>query len=213
MELGAPLRRHLRPARLPWTFLALGAASLAIEIHPGWRADLIYDRAEVARGQIWRIWTGHLVHFGWPHFVADTGLFVILGFLLEPAYPRLSRFALIAMPLVILGSLYFLDPGMSRYGGLSAVNLGLLVFLACRGWQRNWFDWFWPAVLAIYLGEIFLEAAWRGGRGGGMIPFDDASVQVATPAHIPGAIFGFLMWYFAFRRRRPRGQGAAETLR
>lgn len=198
------VRKIFARDQLPWVFLAVGAAASIIQLHPAWRGALIYDRAAVARGEWWRIWTGHLVHFGWPHFVADTGLFLILGRLLERPYPFLSRFALAVMPAVISLSLYWFDPGMPRYGGLSAVNLGLLVFLACLGWQKNWVDWFWPAVLAIYVGEIVLESLYRGGRGGGMIAFDDPTVQVATAAHIPGAVFGVLLWAAASWRRRGR---------
>lgn len=196
-------RSLLRPSRWPWTFLAIGTVALGLQFFPDWRTRLLYDRASVAQGQLWRLWTGHLVHFGWPHFIADGGLFVILGFLLERPYPVLSRVALVLMPPVICGSLFVFDPALDRYGGLSAVNLGLLVFLACRGWQRNWFDWFWPAVLAIYVGEVLLEALWRGGKGGGMIPFDDASIRVATAAHIPGAVFGVALWGWMAWRARP----------
>ncbi|HVW20485.1 MAG TPA: rhombosortase [Opitutaceae bacterium] len=195
------VRKILAPDRLPWAFLAVGVASLVVQLHPSWRGALVYDRAGVGRGEWWRIWTGHLVHFGWPHFVADTGLFLILGRLLERPHPFLSRFALVTMPAVISLSLYWFDPGMTRYGGLSAVNLGLLVFLACLGWQRNWVDWFWPAVLLIYVGEIVLESHYRGGRGGGMIAFDDPTVRVATAAHIPGAVFGVLLWAASWKRR------------
>lgn len=196
--------------RLPWTFLVLAAVALAIEVnftgHGSWRERLIYDRPAVARGEWWRLWTGHVVHFGWPHFVSDTGLFVILGFLLEKRHPWLSRLALAVMPLVISGSLFFFDSSMARYGGLSAVDLGLLVFLACAGWRRNWVDWFWPAVLAIYVGEIILEATYGRGHGGGMIRFDDPSVHVATAAHIPGAIFGCLLSFATQRKAANRSR-------
>jgi len=191
--------------KIPWTFLIVSLASLAVQIgcvlHGSWRDLLVYDRGAIAHGEWWRIWTGHLVHFGWPHFIADAGLFFILGWLLEPPHPALSRFALVVMPVVISGSLFFFDPAMTRYGGLSAVNLGLLVFLACDGWRKNWVDWFWPSVLAIYLAEIVLETTYGRGHGGGMIRFDDPAVQVATAAHIPGAIFGVLL-SFGTRRHR-----------
>ncbi|HEX3729437.1 MAG TPA: rhomboid family intramembrane serine protease [Opitutaceae bacterium] len=95
------VRKILARDQLPWVFLAVGAAAAVIQLHPAWRGGLIYDRSAVARGEWWRIWTGHLVHFGWPHFVADTGLFLILGRLLERPYPFLSRFALAVMPAVI----------------------------------------------------------------------------------------------------------------
>ena len=132
----------------PWTFLAAGAAALLIQLNPAWRDALLYDRAGLAAGEGWRIWTGHFVHFGWPHFLADTGLLTILGWLLEARHPWFSRLSLALMPAFISAVLYWLDPAMVRYGGLSAVNLGLLLYLALQGWRRDWTDWFWPAVMA-----------------------------------------------------------------
>ncbi len=202
---GPVIRRLLRRDRLPVTFLILGASALVIQLHRPWRDLLVYDRSEIAQGQWWRIWTGQLVHFGWPHFVADTGLFLILGRLLEWEWPKLCRLGLLAMPVAISATLYCFDPTLVRYGGLSAVNLGFLVFLACLGWQRNWVDWFWPAVLALYVGEIILEATVGHGHGGGMIQFDDRAVQVATVAHVGAAACGLALWAAAAlgRRRRP----------
>ncbi len=192
--------------RIPWTFLAVFVAAAVIQVNPQWRSALWYDRPAIAAGQWWRVWTGQLVHFGWPHFIADAGLFLILGRLLERPYPWLSRFALIAMPVVISATLYWLQPSMVRYGGLSAVNLGLLVFMACRGWQKNWIDWFWPSVLVIYVGEIVLESTIGHGHGGGMIQFDDRSVRVATVAHIGAAVFGFALWLWSAAASRAPGR-------
>jgi rhomboid family GlyGly-CTERM serine protease len=167
-----------------------------IQFNRPWRDFLVYNRFAIENGEFWRIWTGQLVHFGWAQFVADSGLFVILGFLIARERPWIGRFTLIAMPIVIAGTLYWWDPTMVRYAGLSAINLGLLVFLACKGWQRNWFDWFWPSVLAIYVAEVVLETNVGHGHGGGMIQFDDPSVHVATSAHLGSAVFGVLLWCF-----------------
>jgi len=187
--------------RIPWVFLGVALAATIIQLHGGWRDSLIFDRNAIAHGEWWRIWSGHLIHFGWPHFVADAGLFLILGRLLEWEHPRLTWFALLTMPVVISASVYWFDPGMVRYGGLSAVNVGLLLFLACQGWQKSWVDWFWPAVLVIYVGELILEATKGHGHGGGMIQFDDPSVHVATIAHIAGSAFGVSAWFVTFRCR------------
>ncbi len=198
------LRQIFASERIPWVFLGVTLGALIIQLHGGWREVLIFDRGAIARGEWWRIWTGHLVHFGWPHFVADAGLFLILGRLLEWEHPRLTWIALLLMPVVISASIYWFDPGMTRYGGLSAVNIGLLLFLACQGWQRSWVDWFWPAVLVIYVGELVLEATKGHGHGGGMIQFDDPSIHVATIAHIAGSAFGVGAWLVTFRRRARR---------
>lgn len=198
------------PARsqIPWVFLAVAAATLIIGVG-GWREVLLYDRSAVADGQWWRLWTGHLVHFGWPHFVADVGLFVILGWLLEPKQPVLARLSLVWLPAAISLAIFFFDPGMERYGGLSAFNLGLLLFYAGQGWRRNWTDWFWPAVLVIYVGELVFETTVGQGQGGGMIKFDDPAVHVATTAHFAGTAGGLFLLLFDRRKAATPRAGPA----
>lgn len=201
-RLSLALRQLFARDRLPWVFLAGTAAALVIQCVPSWRGTLIYDRVAIAHGEWWRIWTGHLIHFGWPHFIVDAGLFLILGRLLEREFPIATRFALVLLPAFISGCMYWFDPAMVRYGGLSAVNLGLLVFMAGQGWQKDWTDWFWPGVLLIYIGEVVLEIHTGHGHGGGMIRFDDPSIHVATSAHIAGAVYGITLAVIVGRQRR-----------
>lgn len=195
---------------MPWIFLAAALVALVIQLNPAWRPTLLYDRAALADGEFWRIWTGHLVHFGWPHFVADTGLWLILGWLLETRHPVFSRMAFVGMPAFVSAVLWWFDPEMIRFGGLSAINLGLLLFLALQGWQRNWADWFWPAVLLIYVGEVIFEIV-QGGRGGGLIRFDDPAIHVATSAHLASAGYALLAWLLArlrpIKKPEPAGPG------
>ncbi|MSU45858.1 MAG: rhombosortase [Lacunisphaera sp.] len=174
-------------------YVAVFLAAVVIQFNPGWRNALVYDRPAVLAGEFWRMWTGHLVHFGWPHLVADGGLLLILGWPLGLKHPVFSRFALLLLPPFICGVLLWFDPTLTRYAGLSAVNLGMLLYLAAQGWQKNWTDWFWPAVLVIYVAEVVFEIV-RGGQGGGMIQFDDPTVKVATSAHLAAAAYGLLAW-------------------
>lgn len=198
------------PRRVPGMFLVVAVAALVIQLNPAWRSGLLYERTALAEGELWRIWTGHLVHFGWPHFLTDTGLWLILGWLLEARHPLFSRVALVVLPAFVSAVLWWFDPEMGRYGGLSAINLGLLLFLALQGWRRNWADWFWPAVLAIYLGEVVLEIV-QGGHGGGMIRFDDPAIRVATSAHLASAGYALLAWLLArshpTKKPEPAGSG------
>jgi len=185
--------------QIPWVFVILAVLALVIQINPAWRDPLIYQRDQI--GQIWRLWSGHWVHFGWPHFVVDTGLFLILGWMLERRHPRLALTSVVLMPLFISLVIFMFDPEMVRYAGLSALNLGLLLILALQGWQRDWRDWFWPAVLVIYVAEIVFEIM-SGGSGGGMIRFDDPHVKVATSAHIAGAVYAVGAWLIGCRKKR-----------
>ena len=80
------------------------------------------------------------MHFGWAHFIADVGLLAILGHALGRTHACFSRLAFAVMPLFISLCLYVFEPEMQRYAGLSALDLGMLLYLAGRGWQRNWRD-------------------------------------------------------------------------
>lgn len=188
----------------PWPWAAWSAvlAAVIIQSIPSLRETLIYDRSALTDGQLWRGWTGHLVHFGWPHLVVDAGLLAILGWFGERRYPAFTRWGLLLMPPFISAALWWFDPAMQRYGGLSAVNLGLLLYVAAQGWRRDWTDWFWPAVIAIYLGELVFEY-YRGGHGGGAIRFDDASVKVATGAHLASTAYALLALGITRLRHRP----------
>jgi rhomboid family GlyGly-CTERM serine protease len=200
-----------RAGRLPWLIGGVALAAGLIATIPALRQHLIYDRPAVGQGQLWRLWTGHLVHFGWPHFVVDTGLLLIVGWFAERKYPVFTRWAMGLMPLFISGSIYWLDPEMARYGGLSAVNLGLLLYVAAQGWQRDWTDWFWPAVIAAYIAELVYEY-YRGGHGGGAIRFDDATIRVATSAHVASAAYALLALVIA-RLLRNRDQSSLRKSR
>lgn len=173
---------------------------------PGWRESLVYDRAALAGGGWWRLWTGHLVHFGWPHFLIDTGLLLIVGCFAEWRHPRFTRLGLGLMPALVSAALFWFEPGMTRYAGLSALNLGLLLYVALQGWRQDRREWFWPAVVALYVGELALEH-FQGGRGGGAIRFDEPGVRIATGAHLASAAYALLaLGIGALWAKMPRGR-------
>lgn len=208
MEL-SKLSRLGSPA---WYFWAVAAFALAAQLAPGWREALIYDRAALGSGQLWRAWTGHVVHFGWPHFFADCGLLLIIGWTLGREFPRASWVGLLAMPPFISAVIYFLDPEMARYAGLSALNLGLLLLLAAKGWKGDLRDWFWPVIVMIYVVELSYEI-WKGGQGGGFITFDDPHVKVATSAHLAAVAYALAVWGWSVwrARRLARATGTAAN--
>jgi rhomboid family GlyGly-CTERM serine protease len=200
--LSPPLAARGAAPGLPVPLLACAATAFHFQCFPAWRGTLLYDRAGIAAGEWWRVWTGHVVHFGWPHFVVDTGLLLIVGFIAGRRHPRLMNLGLVLMPAFISACLYWLEPAMTRYGGLSAVNLGLLLYVAVDGWRAERREWFWPAVLAAYAAELAYESL-RGGQGGGTIRFDEPDVRVATGAHLAAAAYALLALAVArFRRAR-----------
>jgi rhomboid family GlyGly-CTERM serine protease len=194
-------RENITLRSLPWGFLLVALASTVSILAPTWRDELLYDRNAIEAGEAWRLWSGNFVHFGWTHFVADTGLWLIIGWFVERAHPLVTRASLPLCALAVTGTVYFFDPEMIRYAGLSGMNVGYLVFLSLVGWQKSWKDWFWPAILGIHVLELILESTW----GHGAIRFDTPGVRVATIAHIGGIVFGIALWlWINVVRRRAR---------
>jgi rhomboid family GlyGly-CTERM serine protease len=191
-------RQGVTAVSVPWGFLLVAAASAVSILTPAWRELLVYNRDAVNAGELWRLWTGNIVHFGWLHFLADTGLWLIIGWFVERAHPKAALISLLLIPLSVTGAVYYFEPDMIRYAGLSGMNVGYLVFLALTGWQKSWKDWFWPAVLGIHVLELILESTW----GHGMIQFDDPTVRVATIAHVGGIVFGIVLWLWLNAARR-----------
>lgn len=200
-------RMLVRRDRLPWLTLLVAGAAVAAGI-TGSEPGLIYDRSRVFEGEVWRLWTGNLVHFGMLHALVDIGLLLVLGRVLEWQHRKFVALSLVIVPLAVTGTVLLVDPQMETYGGLSGINLGWLVFLALRGWQKAWTDWFWPAVLLLYVAEVVQEA-WLGH---GMVRFDDPTIVVATWAHVGGGVAAAAL-FVAVRGPGPkcRGPGAQLT--
>lgn len=210
LEARCPHRAFLRPrfspaSVPPWFafFLLPAFAALLLQLTgPGaFRDVLIYDRTALASGELWRVWTGHLCHFGWFHTLADTAVFfaatLALALRSRSARPTLLH-SLFILPAFVSLAIYLLDPAMHRYAGLSGVNVGLLVFLSLDGFRCNRRDWFWPALLTIHAIELLLEYR-NGGLGGGAIRFDEPAIRIATIAHLAGATYGALWFLLAAR--------------
>lgn len=198
--------RLLPPGFTLFTLLALAALALQFSGPGPFREFLIYDRTALAAGETWRLWTGHLCHFGWFHALADTTVFTFASIALTRrrglSLTGTCVHSLVALPAFISLAIFFLDPAMPRYAGLSGINVALLVFLSLDGFRRNRGDWFWPALLAVHAIELLVENV-NGGIGGGAIRFDEPAIRIATIAHLAGAAYGFLWFLLNARSSTP----------
>ena len=92
---------------------AYGAAGLALLclllacLPESLAAQLSWERGAILGGQWWRLWTGHLVHFGLQHAMLDAIVLFAGASLLERELGtrRLLRQLLLAAPLIALGLL------------------------------------------------------------------------------------------------------------
>ncbi len=193
MPLPAPRLRLSRS----WATLVVAAAVIIAHVVPALGALWLYRRTDIASGQLWRLWTGHLVHFGWRHLAADLVVFVAAGAWLESFAPRTTRLFLALAPVAISALLYVADPQLSFYGGLSGVAVGLLTLLAFVQLRRDRAaqPWLWPAVLALVALKIGYEAVAAAPLVSDLGP----DIKVSTLAHLGGIACALIAWPWARR--------------
>jgi rhomboid family GlyGly-CTERM serine protease len=183
----AYLRRRRALPRL--AMLSLSAATL-LYLWPEAAAACIYDRAAIARGELWRLLTGHLVHFTALHLFSDGAAFGIAAAAIERSGRPLGRL------LFILGAgigvvLWWCLPQMAFYGGLSGIGYGLFVYaaLALPDPRSRWRRPAQIAAAAIVL-KVLLETGMKTPR-----PFIPAQGFVPVPlSHAVGVVIALLFY-------------------
>ncbi|MGO4476880.1 rhombosortase [Massilia sp. 2TAF26] len=151
-------------------------------------SGLAWERAAILHGELWRLWSGHLVHFSASHAGADVLALLTLGALTE-ALIGSRRYALVlgsGALLLSLGLLIFV-PGMHEYRGASGLAVLTAVLGGVPAWDR------YPdsrPVLACAALALASKTLWEACAN--MAAFTDlpAGVAVAWQAHVLGALLG-----------------------
>ncbi len=190
--------------RLPVITLLLVASALVIARFPGWSSCLIYDRSAILSGEIWRMFTGHWVHFSTSHMVYDLLALGIAGCIIEAKNLPLFGWLCLLAPWLISAVLLLFEPHMKLFGGLSALATTAIVYLALFG-LHDAPSWRWVCLGALLgiAGKIIFEMS----TGRMMfVTTGNVPVTVSVAGHISGAMIALLFygWWkiFAGRSRR-----------
>lgn len=175
--------------------------ALATAYWPALAEALIYDRARIARGECWRLLTGHWVHYSAAHLVAD-GLTLLSGAVLVAAgrtrtWLRTLALTSVAVPAVM----WQLAPSFGQYAGISALAMATWahvgVALTVGPGKRRIAG---PMILAVLGAKLALELATRrcafADPGGG-------ALEPAIPAHLTALALGVAGALVAERSWRP----------
>jgi rhomboid family GlyGly-CTERM serine protease len=188
---------------------ALGACALAVYLSPGLAAILVYDRSAILAGELWRLVTGHWVHFSASHLACDVVVFGVSGWLIESRgyrfFPALCGVAALAIGVAMLAAL----PGMAQYGGLSGVAMAGTVYLALHG-LREASPWRWMcvAILALSVAKLLSDAV---GSPLAPIGFQDATVVTVPLSHGVGAAAGLAVYWCSLTRSDAAGTASANA--
>jgi rhomboid family GlyGly-CTERM serine protease len=145
---------------------------------------LRYERAAIAHGEWWRLATGHWVHLGLRHLLADAAGLVLLWMLYaRELSPRAWLLVLVCATAAIDAGLWWGEPSLQWYVGISGLLHGAWAAgAAAAASRRDKQGWIMLALLAI---KLVLEQ-----RSGASLLV--SGFPVVTMAHVYGALGGLL---------------------
>jgi rhomboid family GlyGly-CTERM serine protease len=171
----------------PWRTLLLTAVALALYLMAGAAPELwVYDRFAITQGEWWRLVSGHWVHSDLEHATWDIGALLVLGLLFES---RLKHGLFSVLAVATLGVdlwLWYFEPSLYFYCGLSGILNGLLAL----GLMSLWRDLRHPLVWMTALGAL-LKIAWEIGAGEALLT---STAWPSVPVvHAVGFVCGLLL--------------------
>src|SRR5437879_3621065 len=110
----------------PWVSVIVVAACLLLAPTPASLIEhLSGDRGAILQGELWRLWTGHLVHFSLRHALIDSMTLLLIGTLAESEFGsrRVALSLLVGAPLISIGML--LASPTQNYRGASCIAVML----------------------------------------------------------------------------------------
>jgi rhomboid family GlyGly-CTERM serine protease len=151
-------------------------------------SGLAWERAGILHGELWRLWSGHLVHYSLSHAAADTLVLLAMGWYAEPLIGS-RRFGLLLAGAAILLSLGLLAlaPALSEYRGASGLAVLTAVLGGVLAWRRQ------PAsrpMLGCAALALAAKTSWEACAHTAAFTDLPPGVAVAWQAHLLGALLG-----------------------
>ena len=135
--MNSDLQPNAAAGRLPVVSQLLAAVAVAIAAIPGAAMALQFDRSVIAdHGSIWQVVTGHWTHWSLSHLFWDVLAFAVLGCLCETSDRRRFLWCVAASIPTIPAVLWFTEPWMQTYRGLSGIDSALFA-LFVSGLMKN----------------------------------------------------------------------------
>jgi rhomboid family GlyGly-CTERM serine protease len=179
--------------RFPVT-ITVSLLVLLIHFVPAFNDLLQFDFDAVASGQWWRIWTGHLTHFGSEHLFWDLLMFIGLAGACEQTRSRqmVPALALMAGGISLAVQIFCVD--VTIYRGLSGIDTGLFVWFAGMRLLKSVDNrdplsgLLWAVPFVGLIGKLLFEAA-----TGQTLFVDSTNFVPLVESHLAGVVIGILL--------------------
>ena len=179
---------RLRHLACPLT-ITLICSALSLLPESGQQA-LEYQRDAVLSGQLWRLFSGHLLHLNGFHLAMNlAGLWLIwLLFLSREGFVALCLYRMPALLFGVSLALLAFSPDVAWYRGLSGILHGLLVLALIHQCESQRFTG------GVLLALLCAKIAWEQTLGAA--PGSEALIEgrVIVDSHLYGAIWGGIIW-------------------
>ncbi|MDZ7786731.1 MAG: rhombosortase [Halofilum sp. (in: g-proteobacteria)] len=192
----------MSPTARLWSAVTALLLLAAILQFSGLAPVLRYSRDAIAAGEIWRLITAHFLHLGAAHFALNAmGTVLAAALVGAQLRPLAWAWVWLACALSVSGGLWWLQPEVGWYVGMSGVLHGLIVAGAVTGLGDYRERLFAAAILAAITAKLGWEQ-WSGAMPGTAAL---AGGSVITEAHLYGAVGGLLAGtvILAMHRLRP----------
>ena len=182
-----------------WLILFIVSFVLQINWVENWR----FNRGLVEQGQLWLLFSGHIVHLNWSHWLLNMAGLAIVAFFFSAhaSFKQWLAVILVAACVINVGLWWWL-PEIRTYVGLSGVLHGLFLFGALREIR------FYPTSGYVLTTVLIAKLVWEFFNGALPGSEDMTGGRVLTEAHLLGAIGGILVWSVEWLRNK-RLQSAA----
>ena len=148
---------------------------------------LVYQRQSISQGEIWRLFSGHILHTNGYHLILNlSALFMLWA--LHGRFYSIKNYTLLFLLCSLITSvgIYYFDPTLIQYVGLSGVLHGVFVFGALM--DINAKD---KTGYLLFLG-VWLKIAHEQFYGASTDVSNLIEANIAVNAHLWGALGGLL---------------------
>lgn len=191
----------------PWITTLIVAVAVAISLIPGAAEGLIYDRASIQQGESWRLITGQLVHAHAVHLLLSINAFFAWGSVCEAWHRRIYPYFLTTMALLTGGVLYFQQPALMTWCGLSGLCTATFVWAAGIvykvGRRRKLPALSWAALIAVFcvIAKVVIESL----TGAALLPTVFAGGYFTPPfVNTFGALLGGAAYFVSREEKAPK---------
>ena len=149
---------------------------------------LVYQRELISQGEIWRLITGHLLHTNGYHLLMNLAALFLL-YLLHGNFYTIKSYSLLFLfsALFCSTALYFFDPQLIQYVGLSGVLHGIFVWGAFKDVNKQ------DKTGYLLLLGVTLKIIHEQFYGASSDLSSLINANVAVNAHLWGAIAGLIL--------------------